>query len=124
MRRTLINKSRDGTVTAYGHYPRRLHIKPSPAAPSHVRARSSGEPGAATAPRTCERPLPVLGYLKPAPRIAEDLDLPTPSKGSWVSAKLTLVSTGDDRRTTLIDGLRYGLWREGDLCVEAPLIET
>ncbi|MFF7224129.1 NaeI family type II restriction endonuclease [Streptomyces massasporeus] len=66
----------------------------------------------------------ILGHLKPAPQIAEDLGLPVPSKGSWVSAKLAILQIDDDRRSTIIDGVRYGLWREGDLDVEAPLIET
>ncbi|MFG2195770.1 NaeI family type II restriction endonuclease [Streptomyces sp. NPDC048639] len=66
----------------------------------------------------------ILGHLKPTPQIANDLGLPIPRKGSFVSAKLTLLQEGDDRRSTVIEGLRYGLWTEGDLCVEAPLIDT
>ncbi|MFG2293380.1 NaeI family type II restriction endonuclease [Streptomyces sp. NPDC048603] len=64
----------------------------------------------------------VLGHLKPAPQVASDLGLPIPDKGSWVSAKLTLVADGDDRQSTVIGGQRYGLWQEGDACIEAPLI--
>lgn len=66
----------------------------------------------------------ILGHLKPAPQIAEDLGLPVPSKGSWVSARLALVPEQNGRRTTLIDGVRYGLWQEGDTPIAAPLIDT
>lgn len=66
----------------------------------------------------------ILGHLKPAPQIASDLGLPIPNKGSWVSARLTHVHEDDDRPSTVIDGLRYGLWREGDMTVTAPTIAT
>ncbi|WP_406467976.1 NaeI family type II restriction endonuclease [Streptomyces sp. NBC_01594] len=66
----------------------------------------------------------ILGHLKPAPQIAEDLGLPVPSKGSWVSARLALVPEQSGRRTTLIDGARYSLWQEGDTSIAAPLIDT
>ncbi|MET9711618.1 NaeI family type II restriction endonuclease [Nocardiopsis alba] len=65
----------------------------------------------------------VLGHMKPAPQIAKDLGLPVPSNGFWVSAKLARVSDSDLRPTTLINGIRYGLWRDGDTPGEAPIIK-
>jgi len=64
----------------------------------------------------------ILGHLKPDPRIAADLGLPVPEKGSWVSAKLALAAGDDGRRSTVINGVRYALWREGDVHIEAPEI--
>lgn len=66
----------------------------------------------------------ILGHLKPYPQIARDLDLPVPQKGSFVSAKLTMVPEGTERSSTIINGVRYGLWRSGDPHLEAPLITT
>jgi hypothetical protein len=66
----------------------------------------------------------IIGHLKPYPQIARDLGLPVPPKGSFVSAKLTAVQDGDGRRSTIINGVKYGLWRVGDQPVEAPLITS
>ncbi|MFE7295094.1 NaeI family type II restriction endonuclease [Streptomyces sp. NPDC057579] len=64
----------------------------------------------------------VLGHIKPAPQIAAELGLPIPEKGSWVSVKLTVVADDDPRPSTVINGVRYGIWEEGDVEVEAPVI--
>ncbi len=64
----------------------------------------------------------VLGHLSPCPQIAKDLGLPVPVNGSWVSARLTQITEEDTRPATHINGLRYGLWRNGDALVEAPVI--
>ncbi|MFD9259792.1 NaeI family type II restriction endonuclease [Streptomyces sp. NPDC059538] len=66
----------------------------------------------------------VLGHLQPHPRIAADLGLPVPDKGSWVSARLAPIDDADVRAAAVIGGHRYGLWREGDVCVQAPDIPT
>ncbi|MEU9236850.1 NaeI family type II restriction endonuclease [Streptomyces subrutilus] len=66
----------------------------------------------------------VLGHLKPHPQIAEELGLPVPVKGTWVSARLTPVPDADARPSTAIGPQRYALWREGDPCLAAPLIPT
>ncbi|MFD9049839.1 NaeI family type II restriction endonuclease [Streptomyces zaomyceticus] len=66
----------------------------------------------------------VLGHLKPHPQIAADLELPIPSKGSWVSARLALALDTEERPSTLIGQQRYALWQEGDACVTAPEIPT
>lgn len=62
----------------------------------------------------------VLGHMKPSPRIAKELRLPVPKNGFWVSAKLALISGSDTRPSTIINGLRYGLWKEGDTSSDAP----
>ncbi|MER8031805.1 NaeI family type II restriction endonuclease [Streptomyces bauhiniae] len=64
----------------------------------------------------------ILGHLKPHLRIAMDLGLPVPRKGSWVSARLALIAEDDSRPSTVIDGRRYGIWREGDACTPAPVV--
>ncbi|QIQ03952.1 NaeI family type II restriction endonuclease [Streptomyces liangshanensis] len=66
----------------------------------------------------------VLGHQQPGPRIAEDLGLPIPRNGSWVSAKLALATDDDSRRSTVVNGISYTLWREGDAHIEAPVITS
>ncbi|MGW7585085.1 NaeI family type II restriction endonuclease [Kitasatospora sp. NPDC054768] len=65
----------------------------------------------------------VIGHLKPYPQIAEELGLPVPEKGSFVSVKLTELDELSTRRSTVIDGIRYGTWAEGDPACEAPEIK-
>ncbi|WP_433699177.1 NaeI family type II restriction endonuclease [Nocardiopsis sp. CA-288880] len=65
----------------------------------------------------------VLGHRKPAPKIAKDLNLPIPKNGFWVSARIARVSEDDSRPTTMIDGIRYGIWKNGDEPNEAPVIK-
>ncbi|WP_052863595.1 NaeI family type II restriction endonuclease [Streptomyces niger] len=64
----------------------------------------------------------VLGHTRPAPRIAEALGLPIPERGFWVSARLAVVPEGDARPSEVINGVRYGIWRQGDAPIEAPIV--
>ncbi|WAL72647.1 NaeI family type II restriction endonuclease [Kitasatospora sp. YST-16] len=64
----------------------------------------------------------VLGHTKPSPQIADQLGLPRPDKGFWVSAKLTVLDDHSPRRSAVIGGTRYGIWEPGDPPCEAPRI--
>ncbi|MFJ8474902.1 NaeI family type II restriction endonuclease [Kitasatospora sp. NPDC094011] len=65
----------------------------------------------------------VIGHLQPYPRIADQLGLPIPDKGSFVSTKLTELDDRSMRRSTVINCSRYGIWAEGDPTCEAPEIK-
>lgn len=62
----------------------------------------------------------ILGDMNQHPHIARDLGLCIPSKGSWVSARVTEVDAGEIRRSTQISGKDYAIWREGDSACPAP----
>ncbi|MEV4863548.1 NaeI family type II restriction endonuclease [Streptomyces ossamyceticus] len=63
----------------------------------------------------------ILGHQGEHPHIARSLDLPVPSKGSWVSVRVTDV--GDlhpARKSAQIGGRNYAVWGEGDAPSVAP----
>ena len=64
----------------------------------------------------------VLGHQNDHPRIARALNLPVPTKGSFVAVRLGLALPGDPRPHVVIDGTRYVAFREdeGDLPTTAP----
>ncbi|MFF7263619.1 NaeI family type II restriction endonuclease [Streptomyces sp. NPDC008159] len=63
----------------------------------------------------------ILGHQGQHPSIARSLDLPVPSKGSWVAARVTEI---DDlhptRKTAQIADRNYAVWGEGDTPSAAP----
>ncbi|MEI5103185.1 NaeI family type II restriction endonuclease [Streptomyces sp. PmtG] len=63
----------------------------------------------------------ILGHQSQHPRIARDLGLPVPDKGSWVAVRVARIDGHDPtRRITQISGQDYAEWREGDAPAAAP----
>jgi hypothetical protein len=63
----------------------------------------------------------ILGHQGQHPRIARELELPVPDKGSWLAVRISEISNAQTvRKTTEISGLRYTVWKEGDLPSVAP----
>ncbi|MEU2378188.1 NaeI family type II restriction endonuclease [Streptomyces misionensis] len=63
----------------------------------------------------------ILGHQGQHPRIAYELGLPIPTKGSWVSTRITEIQAPSlSRETTQIFGRSYAIWREGDPSSVAP----
>ncbi|MFE7954947.1 NaeI family type II restriction endonuclease [Streptomyces sp. NPDC057413] len=63
----------------------------------------------------------ILGHMKQHPRIARELDLPVPDKGSWVAARVTEVDAATpSRKVTEISGRIYAVWQQGDRECAAP----
>ncbi|RRQ79549.1 restriction endonuclease [Streptomyces griseofuscus] len=63
----------------------------------------------------------ILGHQGQHPRIARDLGLPVPTKGSWVSTRITeLEASSPGRESTHISGRTYAVWKEGDPSSVAP----
>lgn len=65
----------------------------------------------------------ILGHQGDHPRIALGLDLPIPSKGEWVSARVTSAAA-DEPGAVRIAGAHYRLAREGDVRQPAPLLDA
>ncbi|MFF7181706.1 NaeI family type II restriction endonuclease [Streptomyces sp. NPDC008121] len=61
----------------------------------------------------------ILGHQSSHPRIARDLHLTVPEKGSWIAAKVTKVTSSCDRPKTEIDGELYAIAVTGETA-EAP----
>ncbi|MBL1080008.1 restriction endonuclease [Nocardia sp. 2] len=64
----------------------------------------------------------VLGHQKDGPRVARELGLPIPFKGSWVSTTLSLPPIGDRRPATRIGNIDYVVRGVDDPVITAPLI--
>ena len=63
----------------------------------------------------------ILGHMNEHPRIARELNLPVPEKGSWVAVRVGEVTAADtSRRSTRIGDAHYAVWREGDGNYTAP----
>ncbi|MYQ91239.1 restriction endonuclease [Streptomyces sp. SID4946] len=63
----------------------------------------------------------ILGHQGQHPRIARDLGLPVPTKGSWVSTRITeLEASSPGRESTQISGRIYAVWKDGDPSSVAP----
>ncbi|ULR50923.1 NaeI family type II restriction endonuclease [Streptomyces deccanensis] len=63
----------------------------------------------------------ILGHQGQHPHIARSLDLPVPSKGTWVAVRVTEV--GDlrpNRKSAQIADRNYAVWSEGDTPSAAP----
>lgn len=56
----------------------------------------------------------ILGHQGAHPRVARDLQLPTPTKGSWISTRVVPERPHDTRPTTTIDGTTYARARPTD----------
>ncbi|MEV0901306.1 NaeI family type II restriction endonuclease [Actinoplanes sp. NPDC049802] len=65
----------------------------------------------------------IFGHYRPHPQMAAELDLPAPTLGRFVSARLHPWSDGDTEPYTLIHGTRWRLARPDDPIVPAPDIE-
>jgi hypothetical protein len=66
----------------------------------------------------------VLGHQGDHPRIARALGLPVPSKGQWVSARITPLEPGREVPSVLIRGTEYRLALPQDVRVPAPLLDA
>jgi hypothetical protein len=66
----------------------------------------------------------VLGHQGDHPRIARSLGLPVPSKGQWVSARITPREPGRDVPSVSIRGTDYRLALAEDPPERAPLLDS
>ena len=66
----------------------------------------------------------VLGHQGDHPRIALSLGLPVPSKGQWVSARITPREPGRDVPYVSIRGTEYRIALAEDLAEPAPLLDS
>jgi hypothetical protein len=66
----------------------------------------------------------VLGHQGDHPRIARSLDLPLPSKGQWVSARLISCEPGRNAPSVSIGGADYRLALPEDSPGPAPLLDS
>lgn len=64
----------------------------------------------------------VLGHQNEGPKVAQQLGLPVPKKGSWISVSLAKRPKDDPRPWVTIDGNDYVVRRGSEAAVTAPLI--
>lgn len=62
----------------------------------------------------------ILGHQDKDPKIADALGLTVPSKGSWLSVRVTRVSPGSSRRAADINGELYAVALPDEPAVPAP----
>jgi hypothetical protein len=72
----------------------------------------------------CGEGVIVLGHQESDPVVAAILELDIPSKGTWISARLTEVDRHDPRPRVLIDGRYWAVAEESDPPVGVPLVPT
>ncbi|KUL31448.1 NaeI family type II restriction endonuclease [Actinoplanes awajinensis] len=66
----------------------------------------------------------IFGHYAPHPQMADDLELPRPTLGRFISARLHPWSPGDGEPYTEIDGGRWRRARPDDPVVQAPKLPS
>ncbi|MFD7336520.1 NaeI family type II restriction endonuclease [Streptomyces violascens] len=65
----------------------------------------------------------ILGHQNDSPRIASELQLPTPNKGEWVSVRVVPAYPGEEVPRFSIDGAEYRAAESGEPSSPAPVIQ-